>query len=95
MGQKITTKIAEQEYVMNAPTPRDEEDIRLAASVINRQISGYITKYPGRQMTDILSFVALNESISSIALQRRLNAVKEEADTLRKDMGNYIEEMEK
>ena len=46
-------------------------------------------------MTDILSFVALNESISSIALQRRLNAVKEEADTLRKDMGNYIEEMEK
>ena len=42
MGQKITIKIAEQEYVMNAPTPRDEEDIRLAASVINRKISGKI-----------------------------------------------------
>lgn len=90
MGQKITIRIAEKEFVMNAPTPQDEEAIRLAASMINRRINGFISKYPGRQMNDILSFVALNESISSITLQKRINAMTEEASALKNDIENYI-----
>lgn len=95
MGQKITIKIAEQEYVMNAPTPRDEEDIRLAASIINKKINGFIAKYPGRNMVDILSFVALNESISSISLQRKCNDIKDEAEELQRNIENYINDIKK
>ncbi len=95
MSQKITIKIAEREFVMNAPSPEDEENIRLAAAEINRKISAYLTKYPGRIISDILSFVALNESIGSIILQRRLNAIKGEAEVLDNDMRNYIDNIEK
>lgn len=95
MAQKITIKIAGREYRMNAPTPEDEENIRLATEQINRKISAYLAKYPGRNITDILSFVALNESIGSITLQRRLNAFKEEVDSLEGDMRNYIDNIEK
>lgn len=95
MDQKIKIRIAERDYNMSAPTPKDEERIRLAASVINRKISGYNTKFPGRSMVDILAFVALNESISSITLAERLNMATEEAASLHKDIENYIENIEK
>ena len=95
MGQKITIRIAEREYVMNAPTAEDEENIRQAATEINRKISAYLDKYPGRIIADLLSFVALNESIGNITLQRKLNALKSEAATLGNEMKGYIEDMEK
>lgn len=95
MNQRITIKIMEQEYIMNAPTPVDEENIRLAASIINKKINGFTARYPGRSMTDILSFVALNESISSISLQRKLNDIRDETESLQRDIDNYFNDITK
>lgn len=95
MDQRIKITIAEREYTMSAPTPKDEERIRLAATVINKKITGYTTKFPGRSMVDILAFVALNESIGSITLQEKLNMAEEEAGALHRDIENYIENIEK
>lgn len=90
MDQKITIRIAEREYVMTARTPENEELIRLAAASTNNKINGFLAKYPGKSMVDILSFVALNESIGSLSRQRELEAVKAEADALRSVTDDYL-----
>lgn len=90
MDQRITIKIAEREYVMTAPTPEGEELIRMAAATINSKINGYLSKYPGKNMVDILSFVALNESIGSINLQRRLDSVRKEAEGIKAATDSYL-----
>lgn len=95
MSQKITIRIADRDYNMNAPTEADESNIRKAADDVNRMISGFLSKYPGRNMVDILVFVALNESISSIKLQNSLNAAKGEAQDLQSAIDNYIKDIEK
>lgn len=90
MEQRIKVKIAEREYSLKAPNEESEEYIRLAAAAVNKKIAGYNVKYPGKTMVEILSFVALNEAIGSISLQKKLEAVKAEATTLQKDTDNYI-----
>ena len=90
MDQRITIKIAERDYVLTASTLESEELIRLAAASINSKIAGYLAKYPGKNMVDILSFVALNESIGSITLQRRLEAASKEAESLFKATDSYL-----
>lgn len=95
MDQRIKIRIAERDYNMSAPTPKDEERIRLAANAVNMKISGYAGKFPGKSMVDILAFVALNESISRIALTEKLNLVNEEAGDLQKLIENYIDNIGK
>ena len=86
MEQRITVRIADREYVLMAPTPESEEYIRIAADAISKKIAGYSAKFPGKNMVDILSFVALNEGIGSVALQRKFEAVMAEAATLKTQM---------
>lgn len=93
MDQRITIKIAEREYPMMARTPESEELIRMAAASINSKISGYLAKYPGKNMVDILSFVALNESIGSITLQRRLDEIKKEAEGINDATEDYLKDI--
>lgn len=90
MERRIKVKIAEREYLLNAPNEESEEYIRLAAAAINKKIAGYNAKYPGKTMVEILSFVALNEGIGSISLQKKLEAIKAEANALQKDTDNYL-----
>jgi len=90
MAQRITVKIAERDYIMNAPTPEMEEMMRLSAQSINKKIANYLAKYPGKSMVDILSFVALNESISNLIFQKKLDAVNAEAEALLKETESYL-----
>ncbi len=91
MEQRITVKIAEREYVLMSPNEETEEYIRLAAATINKKISGYSAKFPGKNLVDILSFVALNESIGSITLQKKIEGMIGEAKELKKDTDNYLD----
>ncbi len=95
MEQRITIRIAEREYVLRAATPESEELIRLAAAAINRKISAYTAKFPGKNMVDILSFVALNESIGSITLQRKVDSMQQETASLAQELDTYLDNMEK
>ena len=95
MEQRITVRIADREYVLMAPTPESEEYIRIAADAISKKIAGYSAKFPGKNMVDILSFVALNEGLGSVALQRKFEAVMAEAATLKKDTDAYLDNIEK
>ncbi|MBR1872610.1 MAG: cell division protein ZapA [Bacteroidales bacterium] len=93
MEQRIKIRIAEREYSMKASTPQSEELIRLAATSINSRINGYLAKYPDKPMTDILSFVALNEVINGISMQRKLDSAKAEAERLKSLTDSYLDEI--
>ena len=94
MDQKITISIGGKKYALTASSPEQEEAYRLAASSVNSLLSIYTDKYPGKDMTDILSFVALNESIGAITLKKRLEAVEKEAGTLKNQTDNYLDNID-
>lgn len=93
MEQKITIRIAGKDFVLKATSPEDEELIRLAAIEINKKLAAYQNAFPGKALSDILSFVALNEAISSLMLQRKLDAGAREAKDLSEALGSYLAEV--
>lgn len=90
MDQKIKVTIAERDYVLKAPSPEFEELVRLAAAAVNKRLSGYMASFPDRSTSDLLSFVALNECITRMQAQRKLEAAQREADKLGADMEAYL-----
>lgn len=91
MDQRITIRIADKDYALKASSPQQEELIRRAAASINRKIAAFSEKYPGKEMVDILSFVALNEAMGSFGAQQSVDAVKAETESLLKDISSYLD----
>ena len=94
MAQKITIAIGGKKYAMMANSPEEEEAYRLAATSVNKRLADYTDKFPGKDMIDILSFVALNESIGRIAARKRLDAAVQEAETLKVQTDTYLDNIE-
>lgn len=90
MEQKITIKIAGKDFVLKASGPENEELIRLAAIQINKRLQAYQAAFPGKALSDVLSFVALNEAISAITLQRRVDAGERAEKDLVEMMTGYL-----
>ena len=95
MEQSIKIKIADREYPLKVSSPEKEEVIRKAAAELNKRISLYQDKYPNKGMIEILSFVALNVSMSNIVLQKQAEEMKYEEDTLVKELQGYLENIDK
>ena len=93
MDQKISIKIAERTFNLTASTPEQEEVIRLAADAINRRLETFTRKNPGKNLMELMSMVALNESVCRINVQREMAARDAEAEQLGKDMANYLAQM--
>lgn len=93
MEQKITIRIAGKDFVLKATSPEDEELIRLAAIEINKKLAAYQNAFPGKALPDILSFVALNEAISALTLQRKLDAGAREVKDLSESLESYLSEV--
>ena len=72
MGQSIKIKIAGNEYPLVASSPEMERLMRLAAEAINQKLTAYDAKFPNKSLSDKLSFVALNETVSRLTYQKRL-----------------------
>ena len=95
MEQSIKIKIADREYPLKVSSPEKEEVIRKAAAELNKRISLYQDKYPNKGMIEILSFVALNVSMSNIVLQKQAEEMKYEEETLVKELQGYLENIDK
>jgi len=95
MDQRITVKIGEREYVLKAPTPEHEELFRLAAQAVDKRLKSYLASYPDKTPADLLSFVALNECVSRIQVQRKMDASLKEVDSLKTDLESYLKSIEK
>lgn len=90
MEQRITIKIADKEYVLKATSPEQEELIRKAASSVNKKLAAYANKFASRPLSDLVAFVALNESINSLAIQKKLDSLSEEAASLKEATDAYL-----
>ena len=95
MEQSIKIKIADREYPPKVSSPEKEEVIRKAAADLNRKITLYQEKYPNKGMIEILSFVALNVSMTNVVVQKQIDAMKDSEESLAKELQGYLDNMDK
>lgn len=93
MEQKIRIRIAGREYDLKSNSPEQEGQIRKSADMLNRMIDSYQSKYPQKDIVDILSFVALNQGISNLSLIQKLRDVEEESRDLQKGIEGYLDDI--
>ncbi len=95
MEQSIKIKIADREYPLKVSSPEKEEVIRKAAADLNRKITLYQEKYPHKGMIEILSFVALNVSMTNVVLQKQIDVMTGEEEGLAKELQAYLDNIDK
>ena len=95
MEQSIKIKIADKEFELKVTSTEHEEIIRKAAADINSKVGLWLEKYPKKNLSDILSLVALKICISNIQLQRMVQSAKTETESLAAEIEGYLENIEK
>ena len=95
MEQSIKIRIADREYPLKVSSPEKEEVIRKAAADLNKKLSLYQDKYPNKGMIEILSFVALNVSMTNVMLQKQVEALDEGERKLAGELYGYLENIDK
>jgi cell division protein ZapA (FtsZ GTPase activity inhibitor) len=94
MDQKISIKIAGRTYNFMAASPQQEEVYRLAAEAINKRLAAYTRKNPDKTIMDLMSLVALNETVGRIELQKEVKATEEQFAQLEQDLGRYLQDIQ-
>ena len=95
MAQSINIKIADKTYPLKVNSPEHEELIRKAADDINKMVTKYQDRFPGKGMIEILSFVALNTCMSNITLNRQIKDLVDGEALLAKELEGYLENIDK
>ena len=93
MAQKISLKIVGHTYNLTAATEEQEQLYRLAAEAINNRFASYTRTHPGKTVTDMLSMVALSETVIRIGLQKDIEALKKGEDQLEMDLEKYLRDI--
>ena len=92
MAQKITIKICGREYNLTAQSEDQEELFRLAAEAINRRMEAYTVSHPGKTAFELMSLVALNETIFRLGLQKDIQSFKDAEQQLQGDLERYLKD---
>ena len=92
MDQKISVKIAGRTFNLTAATPEMEELYRQAAEAINKRFAHFTRSHPGKTVADLLSLVALNETVLRLGLQKEMDRCKEQEQQLEADLGAYLKD---
>ena len=95
MDQKISIKIAGRTFNLTAPTPETEQLYRQAADAINNRFASFTRSHPGRTVNDLLSLVALNETVVRLNMQRELDHYVKGEKQLESDLERYIKDLDK
>ena len=95
MAQSITIKIADRPYSLKVTSPEQEELIRKAADEVNRKISAYQDRMPGKGMVELLSFAALIVCMANLSLQDQLKEIAREEKSLADELEGYLENIDK
>ncbi|MBR1698594.1 MAG: cell division protein ZapA [Bacteroidales bacterium] len=92
MDQKISVKIAGRMFNLTASSPEAEQLYREAAETINRRFAAYTRSHPGKNVSDLLSMIALNETVIRLELQQEIDQYKEDKDLLARDLERYLQD---
>ena len=92
MGQKISIKLAGRTFNLTAATPEAEQIYRQAADAINARFDALNRSHPGNTVSDLMSLVALNETVVRLGMQRELGLREEEEKKLDADLERYLKD---
>ena len=95
MAHSISIKIADRPYSLKVTSPEQEELIRKAADEVNRKISAYQDRMPGKGMVELLSFAALNVCMANLSLQDQIKELAREEKSLADELEGYLENIDK
>ena len=90
MDQKISVKIAGRMFNLTASSPEAEQLYREAAETINRRFAAYTRSHPGKNVSDLLSMIALNETVLRLGLQKDLDSHKQDEKALAGELERYL-----
>ena len=94
MDQKISVKIAGRIFNLTASTPEAEQLYREAAETINKRFAAYTRSHPGKNVSDLLSMIALNETVLRLGLQKELEENKNDEQALAKELERYLKDIQ-
>ena len=89
MAQKISIKIASRTFNLTANSP-EQEVYRLAAEAIDKRYNAFLRSNPGQSVQDLMSMVALTETVVRINLQREMDRFCEAEKVLEEDLAGYL-----
>ena len=93
MDQKISIKIAGRTFNLTASSPEVEEVYRQAADAINNRFASFTKSHPGSTVNDLLSLVALNETVVRLNMQRELEQRTKAEQQLQSDLDRYLKDL--
>ena len=94
MDQKISVKIAGRIFNLTAGSPEAEQLYREAAETINKRFAVYTRSHPGKNVSDLLSMIALNETVLRLGLQKELEESKNDEQALAKELERYLKDIQ-
>ena len=92
MDQKISVKIAGRIFNLTASTPEAEQLYREAAETINKRFAAYTRSHPGKNVSDLLSMIALNETVLRLQQKKEIDGLKEDEKLLARDLERYLQD---
>ena len=92
MGQKITLKIAGRDYSLTAQSEEQEATLRRAADAINNRLDAYTLSHPGKTALELMSLVALNETLFRMNVQKEIEQYKSSEEQLGQDLDRYLKD---
>ena len=90
MDQKINVKIAGRTFTLTASSPKEEELYRTAADIVTRRFTAVNRSFPGQTVADLMSLVALTETVIRLGLQSEIDQYKNTEKQLEKDLERYL-----
>ena len=94
MDQNISVKIAGRIFNLTASSPEAEQLYREAAETINKRFAAYTRSHPGKNVSDLLSMIALKETALRLGLQKDLESNKQDEQALAKELERYLKDIE-
>lgn len=92
MAQRIKINIAGREYNLTAQSEEHEQLLRLASEAVNRRMETYTVSHPGKTAFELMSLVALNETIFRMSLQKDMEQYKNAEQQLQGDLERYLKD---
>ena len=92
MGQKITLKIAGRDYSLTAQSEEQEATLRRAADAINNRLDSDTLSHPGKTALELMSLVALNETLFRMNVQKEIEQYKSSEEQLGQDLDRYLKD---
>jgi len=95
MAQSIKIKIAGKEYPFQVTSEEMEHYMRLAAEDVNETLGTYSAKFPDKELSDKLVFVALIETIGKLKALKKADTGDRELKSLGSALQSYLDSVSK